>query len=46
VRVKSESGSLRFVFLRSHTKTHTFITNIEGFLPFHQPFDIFKKIQS
>ena len=38
--MKSESGSLHFVSLRSGTQTHTFITNIEGFLPIHHPFQI------
>jgi hypothetical protein len=37
VRVKSESGSLHFVSLRSHAQTHTFLANLGGFFPFQNP---------
>jgi hypothetical protein len=38
VRVKSESGSLHFVSLRSHAQTHTLSSRIfSNFLPIHNP---------
>jgi hypothetical protein len=41
VRVKSESGSLHFVSLRSHAQTHTLSSRFfSNFLPIHNPLQI------
>ena len=45
VRVKSESGSLHFVFLRSRTQPHTLLRNIIGINPLQKSFQILVKVR-